>query len=69
MESESESESEVDSTQSAQSTPRKKCKKCQMEKELSNFYKNCYRKGGYLSVCKPCNLRYQKDYYKRKHVK
>ena len=57
----------MESKSEARST--KMCKKCQEEKELSDFYRNCYRKGGYLSVCKPCNLKYQKEYYGRKHPK
>lgn len=60
----------------------KTCTKCGIEKELSNFYKNCDSKDGFMSQCKDCFKIYvninkdriykkQKDYKKsnEKHVK
>jgi hypothetical protein len=51
----------------------KKCSKCKIEKEFSEFYKNKYNKDGYQFLCKSCksisdkvyleNSNYNIDYY------
>jgi hypothetical protein len=51
----------------------KKCSKCKIEKEFSEFYKNKYNKDGYQFLCKNCksisdkvyleNSNYNIDYY------
>ena len=46
----------------------KLCKKCQKEKELSEFAKNIHSKDGCYSVCKECKQIYDIE-YKRKNSK
>ena len=40
----------------------KVCKKCEKEKELTEFYKNS-KSGNYLNVCKKCNNKSSSEYY------
>jgi len=40
----------------------KKCSKCEIEKELSEFYKKNTAKDGLRSECKECNYHYSKKY-------
>jgi len=42
----------------------KMCSKCNEEKELSEFFKNKSRKGGYDNQCKCCTKNRKKNYYK-----
>ena len=43
----------------------KKCSKCGIEKELSEFVKNKSKKDGLSYICKQCNIEYQKEWYKK----
>lgn len=43
----------------------KKCKKCNQEKDISDFYKDKHKKSGYCSQCKNC----RKNYYKNLKLK
>ncbi len=40
----------------------KVCKKCEKEKELTEFYKNS-KSGNYLNTCKKCNNKSSSEYY------
>ena len=42
----------------------KKCSKCGDEKFLSDFYKDKTKKYGVSSICKQCNSKVSKNYYK-----
>lgn len=43
---------------------KKRCTKCGIEKDLSDFYRAKTGKDGYRSYCKECILEHQKEYYK-----
>lgn len=43
---------------------KKQCLKCKCNKELSNFTKNKLKKDGLNYMCKMCNGKYQRDYWK-----
>jgi hypothetical protein len=43
---------------------RKKCLKCEVEKSLSEFYKDPTMKAGYRSSCKVCSCKYANGQYK-----
>ena len=54
----------------------RKCTKCLIEKELSEFNKRTKVKSGYASICRDCNklnlkkhYNENKQYYKEKQVK
>jgi len=47
----------------------KKCNKCGIEKELSEFYKEKTGKYGVVAKCKVCKREYQKEYRQRPEVK
>lgn len=47
----------------------KTCPKCNQTKPLSEFYKNCATKDGYLNDCKICCSKYQKKYIQTKQGK
>ena len=40
---------------------RKKCSKCQVEKEIVNFRKDKTKPDGYYSSCKECKLEYMRN--------
>ena len=42
----------------------KKCSKCEIEKEVVDFYKKKTAKDGLRSECKECNKLYQEDKFK-----
>jgi len=42
----------------------KKCKICQVEKPINEFYKNSRSKDGLHSKCKKCKLAYEQYWYK-----
>ena len=44
----------------------KKCSKCKVEKEFSEFHKNKASKDGYCSRCKVCRKEYNKQRYQNK---
>jgi hypothetical protein len=44
----------------------KKCSKCQIEKSINEFYKNCLSKDGYRPSCKSCRKNPDLDYYNEK---
>lgn len=46
-------------------TKLKKCGKCKKEKDVSFFYKDKGRKGGYSYCCKECHGKYDKQKYKK----
>jgi hypothetical protein len=39
------------------------CKRCNIEKSLSDFFNNSKRKDGVSTYCKPCSLEYQRLRY------
>ena len=41
------------------------CPRCDSEQPESNFHRNKHRASGRASYCKPCQLAYRKDYYRR----
>ena len=41
----------------------KTCKRCNIEKALSDFFTNVKRKDGVSTYCKPCQLEYQRNRY------
>lgn len=41
----------------------KTCKRCNVDKNLNDFFKNKKRKDGVSTYCKPCQLQYQRDRY------
>jgi hypothetical protein len=43
----------------------KKCSKCKIKKELTEFNKNCKRKDGYNTICRDCMKIYLKTYYRK----
>jgi len=43
---------------------RKKCSKCKVEKELTEFSKDKVNKNGLQSYCKKCSSKYKKEYRK-----
>jgi len=47
----------------------KKCSKCGVEKELSEFYKNKKSNNGIYSICKKCECKKSKDYYQNNKEK
>ena len=47
----------------------KVCKKCKVEKELTEFNKAKQNKCGYLGKCRPCAKESAKDYYKKNKEK
>ena len=42
----------------------KKCAKCKVEKEITEFFKDKQRKGGLYPSCKECGKEYYKEYHK-----
>lgn len=45
------------------------CKECEVEKAITEFYKDKTSKGGRRLVCKPCQIEKQKQIYRRKLAK
>lgn len=43
----------------------KKCNVCNLEKPLTEFYKNSIRKDGLEAMCKNCKKEYNKTHYKK----
>jgi len=40
---------------------KKKCSKCQIEKEINEFRKDKTKSDGYYSSCKKCKLEYRRE--------
>ena len=47
----------------------KKCSKCKIEKEFTEFHKQLDRKSGYQSHCKDCLYKHQRDRWKSRKIK
>ena len=47
----------------------KKCSKCGVEKELSEFYKNKKSNNGIYSICKKCECKKSKEYCRKNKEK
>lgn len=47
----------------------KKCKKCGLEKNISNFHKDSSKKDGYRNSCKECQKVYSKEFYEKNNDK
>jgi hypothetical protein len=47
----------------------KKCWKCKLEKTVSEFSKNRYKRDGYASQCKPCSSFYSSKFSKTQKFK
>ena len=43
----------------------KRCSKCGIEKNISEYYPNKSRREGYISICKKCKYEYCQVYYQR----
>ena len=47
---------------------KKTCNKCNIQKDINDFYKAKSNKDGYRNECKSCIIEYEMDQRRRRHI-